>query len=41
MQNAWKGEMTFHIQVLRIRFHLLMLLISKEVTGWVLKLSRH
>ena len=41
MQRPWKGEMTFYIHVLKIRFHLLMLLVGREVTGLVFKLSRH
>ena len=41
MQNLLKREVTFHLQLMRIRFHLLKLLISRGVTLWVVKFSKH
>jgi len=41
MRNLLRREMTFHLQLMRIRFHLLKLLISRGVTLWVVKFSKH
>ena len=41
MRNLLRRGMTFHLQLMRIRFHLLKLLISREVTLWVVKFSKH
>jgi hypothetical protein len=41
MRHLLRREMTFHLQLMRIRFHLLKLLISRGVTLWVVKFSKH
>ena len=41
MRNFSRRELTFYLQLMRIRFNLLKLLISRGVTLWVVKFSKH